>query len=180
MSREINVAYVPYSLSFRGFSTSVVVRNTQTPYWLLLILSASFSRVSQPILTSKRGHELIGAKCERRLGIRNSGLPKWANRPHGNGVAIVGSRSLPMEIISIRSIHTEVRQSSDSSKPRPQVGPESLEEMLVFDDTGRCNNAFQVITDTEVLMTSYDRIKSNPGNMVQGSDKETLDGITAK
>jgi retron-type reverse transcriptase len=33
------------------------------------------------------------------------------------------------------------------------------------------------MSDPEVLQLSYETIKSKPGNMVKGTDKETLDGI---
>lgn len=42
----------------------------------------------------------------------------------------------------------------------------------------RCINAFQVIMKPETLKIAYETIKSNPGNSVRGTDKETLDGIT--
>jgi hypothetical protein len=61
-----------------------------------------------------------------------------------------------------------------------RVGHESLKDMLVFDETGRCINAFQAIQNVKVLMSAYDKIKSNPGNMVSGVDKETLDKIDEK
>jgi retron-type reverse transcriptase len=44
--------------------------------------------------------------------------------------------------------------------------------------TGLCINAFQVIQSPEILRIAYEIIKSNPGNMVRGSDRVTLDGIT--
>jgi hypothetical protein len=44
--------------------------------------------------------------------------------------------------------------------------------------TNRCINAFQVIMKPETLKIAYESIKSNPGNCVRGTDKETLDGIT--
>jgi hypothetical protein len=135
--------------------------------------------VNQSNLTSKRRHELTKAKCERRLGIGNSGLPKRRN-PHGNGSAIVGNGSSSAGLDSKRSYHTKVRKSGDSLKPMARVGHESLKDMLVFDETGRCINAFQAIQNVKVLMSAYDKIKSNPGNMVSGVDKETLDKIDEK
>lgn len=36
------------------------------------------------------------------------------------------------------------------------------------------------MSETTVLRAAYETIKSNPGNMVPGPDKETLDGITEK
>jgi hypothetical protein len=42
---------------------------------------------------------------------------------------------------------------------------------------GKCINAFQVIYNSDILKVAYETIKSNSGNMVRGTDKETLDGI---
>ena len=42
----------------------------------------------------------------------------------------------------------------------------------------QCTNALEVISDRETLLIAYKMVKSNPGNMTKGSDKETLDGIT--
>lgn len=135
--------------------------------------------MNQSNLTSKRRHELTKAKCERRLGIGNSGLPKRRN-PHGNGSAIVGNGSPSDGKVSKRSFHTEVRKSDDSLKPMARVGHESLKDMLVFDESGRCINAFKVIKEVTVLKSAYDKIKSNPDNMVPGVDKETLDRINER
>lgn len=52
-----------------------------------------------------------------------------------------------------------------------------LRQLLQFDETGRCNNAFKLMTRKDVLQVAYNSIKSKPGNMVRGSDRETLDGI---
>ena len=49
--------------------------------------------------------------------------------------------------------------------------------MLKYDSSGKCLNAFKIATSPEYLKLSYDFIKSKPGNMVKGSDHLTLDGI---
>lgn len=48
---------------------------------------------------------------------------------------------------------------------------------LKFDIKARCINAYEVISEKEMLIQSYLSMKSNPGNMTKGIDKETLDGI---
>lgn len=66
-----------------------------------------------------------------------------------------------------------------------KVKPESInfydfiKEQLKFDAAkgGKCINAFEVICDPKTLALAYNSIRSNPGNMVEGSDKETLDGL---
>jgi retron-type reverse transcriptase len=141
-------------------------------------MSASTLRVTQTCLASQRGYRITGAKSGIRLGIGNSGLPKGRNS-HGDGCAIVGLNA-PGKPSLTRGIHTKVRKLDNSSKPEARVGRGSLEEMLVFDDRGRCTNALKVIKDKTVLMTAYNNIKSKPGNMTPGTDKITLDGIEEK
>lgn len=55
---------------------------------------------------------------------------------------------------------------------------EYLKERLQYDLSGRCTNAFTTLTELYALEMSYNSIRSNPGNMVPGTDKETLDGIS--
>jgi group II intron reverse transcriptase/maturase len=54
----------------------------------------------------------------------------------------------------------------------------SPEERLRRAEDGRCTNAFEVLSEPSVLKMAYERMKSNPGNMVPGTDEETLDGIS--
>ena len=53
-----------------------------------------------------------------------------------------------------------------------------IRNQLEYDDSGKCINAFKILSDKSCLRDAYETIKSNPGNMVVGSDKETLDGIS--
>lgn len=46
-----------------------------------------------------------------------------------------------------------------------------------YDPIGKCENAFKIAVSPENLKLSYDLIKSKPGNMVRGTDKQTLDGL---
>lgn len=98
-------------------------------------------------------------------------MPTGRN-PHGNGYAIVG--------YGLRLIHTEVRKLEISSKSEAGNGRGSLEEMLVYNEDGKCINAYETLSKIEVLQTAYMNIKSEPGNMTPGADMETLDGITMK
>lgn len=49
---------------------------------------------------------------------------------------------------------------------------------IVLNSDNKCTNAFLLCTEPETLRIAYEMMKSNPGNMVQGTDKETLDGIS--
>jgi retron-type reverse transcriptase len=54
-----------------------------------------------------------------------------------------------------------------------------LRQLLRYDYKNLvCINAFQVIYNPEILKLAYESIKSNPGNMVRGTDKKTLDGLS--
>ena len=55
-----------------------------------------------------------------------------------------------------------------------------IRKMLKYDQFGRCENAFQLASSVEFLKLGYDLIKSKPGNMVHGSDRQTLDGLPLK
>ena len=48
---------------------------------------------------------------------------------------------------------------------------------LLYDEEGKCTNAFRLISDEDILTQAYLHIKSKPGNMTPGSNTETLDGI---
>ena len=50
--------------------------------------------------------------------------------------------------------------------------------LLQQDADGKHNNVFEILSRTEILKLAYETIKSKPGNMVRGSTRETLDGIS--
>jgi group II intron reverse transcriptase/maturase len=51
---------------------------------------------------------------------------------------------------------------------------------LKWDEEGKCLNAFDLFSDPTMLKAAYESIKSKAGNMVKGTDTETLDGISIK
>lgn len=53
-----------------------------------------------------------------------------------------------------------------------------IDKRLKFDHD-KCINIFEVISSPVLLTLAYLTIKSNPGNMVRGTDNETLDGLEA-
>ena len=50
---------------------------------------------------------------------------------------------------------------------------------LKYDERGKCSNAYEIISDPKMLVMAYNSIKSKPGNMTEGIDSETVDGISA-
>jgi hypothetical protein len=67
------------------------------------------------------------------------------------------------------------REEEDVIKTKNPI--QLIREHLTFDSDGKCNNAFKVATHPAVLKLAYETIKSKPGNMVPGSNEETLDGL---
>lgn len=171
---EVNVLYALKLLTTEGYRVALGISLVRPLVFVLSIRSASMLKDIHKISTSKRGHVVYSAKGKRRLGIKNSGLPTRRN-PHGNGSVIV---RVFKQYGSTRMLHAEVRKLENLSKPKAHVGQGSLDKMLIYDDRGRCINAYNVLCKPEVLQTAYMRIKSEPGNMTTGSDKETLDGIS--
>lgn len=53
-----------------------------------------------------------------------------------------------------------------------------IKERLRIDENGKCTNAFSLISTPEIIKIAYESMKSKAGNMVPGTDKETLDGIS--
>lgn len=55
---------------------------------------------------------------------------------------------------------------------------EKIREQLKFNSDGKCINAFEIISNIGTLVDAYETIKNKSGNMVPGTDEETLDGIS--
>ena len=52
-----------------------------------------------------------------------------------------------------------------------------IKDKLKLNKDGKCINAMTIISDPDILMAAYKVIRSDPGNMTEGIDKTTLDGI---
>jgi hypothetical protein len=64
-------------------------------------------------------------------------------------------------------------------KKNPTLTPaEIILSLLRQGPDGRYTNVFETLTSVKVLKLAYETIKSKPGNMVRGSTRETLDGIS--
>jgi group II intron reverse transcriptase/maturase len=53
-----------------------------------------------------------------------------------------------------------------------------MKACLRYNSEGKCINAFRTLSNPGILKLAYESIKSKSGNMVCGTDKETLDGIS--
>ena len=166
---EVVASYAIRSSTMAGLCISTGNRPVIAPDRMLPVTPHSTGKDNHSVATSERGHIVYIAKGRDRLSTRNSGRPKERNL-YGCGYVIVGH--------SIRMLHTKARKSNNCSKLRAQDGPKSLGQILTYDKEGRCNNAYKTLTNINVLHTAYMKIKSEPGNMTPGPDKETLDGIS--
>jgi hypothetical protein len=53
-----------------------------------------------------------------------------------------------------------------------------MKARLRYNNEGKCTNAFKILSNPGILKLAYESIKTKSGNMVCGTDRETLDGIT--
>jgi hypothetical protein len=69
--------------------------------------------------------------------------------------------------------NNRLRNHLDTTYAYPHIN-----QKIIFDSDNKCTNAFLLCTHPDILKMAYGKIKSKPGNMVHGSDRETLDGIS--
>ena len=89
----------------------------------------------------------------------------------GDGVAILGRRSV------WRATVVDLQVKTFTSK----AGPDRVTRGSEGKNTHKpCEINIKTISNIKNLVTAYEEIKSNPGNMTQGVDQITLDGLTLK
>jgi hypothetical protein len=71
-------------------------------------------------------------------------------------------------------------QREESKKIKDPTPAEIIISLLKKDENDKYINAFEVISSPQMLKLAYEVIKSKPGNMVKGTNHETLDGITSE
>nr|YP_009710014.1 hypothetical protein [Coleochaete scutata]QFU80119.1 hypothetical protein [Coleochaete scutata] len=103
--------------------------------------------------------------------LRNSGSPDRGNL-WGDGGIVVARRGL-----TTFQAKDSRRLSTKASGP---TGPEKLVELRKLHKANPnhiSHNLIDILTDVDLLIYAYGKIKSKPGNMTPGSDGVTLDGI---
>jgi group II intron reverse transcriptase/maturase len=78
----------------------------------------------------------------------------------------------------IRNIYGDPLPSGKILKYNAREVYRIITEKLTYNQKGKCTNAFKILSDPGTLKMAYESIKSKHGNMVQGTDSETLDGIS--
>lgn len=58
-------------------------------------------------------------------------------------------------------------------KPEHLNFGEYIKDRIEFNSEGKCLNAFEILSDISTIYAAYSTLKSKPGNMVEGSDKQT-------
>lgn len=81
-------------------------------------------------------------------------------------------------IKEIRNIYGEPLPAGKSLKYNNTRVYDLMTKILRRDSEGRCINAFKVLSNPGILKLAYESIKSKSGNMVRGTDNETLEGIS--
>ena len=118
---------------------------------------------------------------------RNSGSPDGRN-VWGDGAPVVASKKTRTRInyTSTRSYSTSSRakgSSNNSVEVSMLAGIAKLEQLIQdnIDNPKLINKSIlNIISDVDILIAAYSRIKSNSGNMTPGVDKETLDGVSRR
>ncbi len=70
-------------------------------------------------------------------------------------------------------------RSRESSKESISAGIDKLEHLIEnnLNKNTMNYNLIDIVKDPDILLSAYNKIKSKPGNMTKGTNKETLDGI---
>jgi len=114
-------------------------------------------------------HANTGTEPNRDIFHKESttGFPKGSN-PYGDGVSIVGSG----HGVQTRS---KVRQRFYSTGPdAAHSGTEILSELTKLNN-GKFTGLYKCLAKEAMVLHSYNKIKSKPGNMTPGTDNLTLD-----
>lgn len=97
--------------------------------------------------------------------------------------SIVGTKGnsrkeLDNKEISISSVKTgdgEVKTKKSANPPLAYIISQKLNEYKTHD--AKYNKVIQLLSDPFFLIACYEEIKGKPGNMTNGANKETLDGL---
>lgn len=83
----------------------------------------------------------------------------------------------------MRGLHSICESPPETTSLRSKKQPTPAEIILSLlrkDSNGKFCNVFETLSSEVVLKLAYETIKSKPGNMVKGTTKVTLDGISNK
>ena len=139
------------------------------------------TRCSNQLLWEQRSKSISGV-------LETMGTPK-VRKHYGCGGLVRGLRSRCFSSNSNITAVTHSTLKSDSAKsvfsstlPSGSASVRLKELMKINKDNLEYvnNGIIHIVSDPEVLILAYERIKSKPGNTTPGSDPQTLDGIDLK
>lgn len=122
-------------------------------------------------------HRLQDSKSLASLILKNSRLSKEGNL-YENRIPIV--RIYSTDIIYMKG-NSIIRNQLGELKVINSYGCDTLIELKKLNwlyKDGITNGLIHIISDINILIRAYELIKSNPGNITPGSNKQTLDGIS--
>jgi hypothetical protein len=113
--------------------------------------------------------EPIGGQCQ------NSGSPDRRKSGGDGGLILArlntGYKPWLSLVKGSRDISTKVSLPAGFEK----LG--KLRELNTIDKTTANTKVLDLLSDIDILIAAYSKLKSSPGNMTPGMDSETLDGI---
>jgi group II intron reverse transcriptase/maturase len=132
------------------------------------------------------GYKISAPKFTKTFIQRNTRLPKSSNGYRLYSTKSKSGDGEPIVVHGISSVDEVVQIYEDQdtlAAPKNSLlvvskisGKEFLDKLKV--DCGVYSGVFKLLTSVEFLMVAYAKIKSKPGNMTEGVDKETLDGVS--
>jgi len=114
-----------------------------------------------------------GGHLKKHIGERhkNSGSPDKRKLWGDGGFVLASKRYVPRLVKESRGISTK------KSLPAGFDKLENLSKLNKEEQYSINENILKLVSDKDILLASYSKLKSSPGNMTPGTDSETLDGI---
>lgn len=138
-----------------------------------------------------RGH--LNAVCGV---VKNSGSPDRGNPWGDRGFVVVGKddlgeiashslqkASFPLFQLKVGSVCVKLSAKGSRLFCSKALKPTGLSKLIQLISLNKTNTQYvntsvtHILADREILLAAYSNIKSKPGNMSRGSDKQTLDGM---
>jgi hypothetical protein len=118
------------------------------------------------------------SKEDVKVTVGTGGLPK-ARKGYGNrGIIVPNMGRIPV---------SSVRKISSTADGVSTVSTDSLRKIQKINELCTGNNEFivtdklyRLLYDKEMFYAAYDKLKSKPGNMTQGINSTTLDGLSSE
>lgn len=132
-----------------------------------------FSKVQlENISTTKRSLQQVGPnikpKTNNSVPYKNSGFPKGC-KPYGNGGSVVVSNHKGNQLSNSCLLPAGIRLYSLDT--RQEMNLEIKQDIEL---------SYKQLFDINIYKAAYLTLKSKPGNMTPGTDKETLDAISLR